>query len=539
MSIYSFDGAEFRTMLLGSLNLLAQYKDEIDRLNIFPVPDGDTGTNMHLTLLAAVNEAQQEKSTRIDTVSLAVARGALMGARGNSGVLLSQLFRGFATALEGQHKANATDLARGFTEAYKTAYRTVSNPVPGTILTVAQKTAEAMQEACRRSQDVLRVLVVSLKAAQESLKETPELLPVLKESGVVDAGAKGFCVILEGILHSLKGPEELDLLLNVVSRQKEDYLGPLPESKQAITYKYCTEFIVKGKNIPLEKIQQELNNYGDCLMVVGDDAQAKVHLHSNHPGLVMEYCLNFGTLSNIHITNMDEQHRERINPETKDQLDKEIGIISVSMGEGIKAIMESLGADVVITGGQTMNPKTEDIVKAIQNTPAKNIIILPNNKNIILTAEQAARISSKQVAVVSTKSIPEGIAALMNFNPEQEFSKNIEQMVTAINNIITGEITTAVRNSSYDGNPINSGDFIALAKDTIIAAGNSLQETFKLLISHLVTAPESLVTCYYGQDIDQKTAENLIEQTVQLYPDLEIELHSGGQPVYHFIISVE
>lgn len=537
MSLYSFDGQGLKKMILGSTNLLARHKSEIDALNVFPVPDGDTGNNMYLTLLAAAKEIQNLETTHIGEVAEAAAQACLMGARGNSGVILSQLVRGFARALAGKDRANALEVVEALEEGAKFTYQAVMNPVEGTMLTVMRRSAEAARTAVLRNYDLLRVMIITLREARLALSETPELLPVLKQAGVVDAGGRGYVVILEGILNVLKRAEDFSLLKDFTTRQEsKTSKGLTRELDTEIHFTYCTEFLVKGSNIPLDTLRHELAPYGDCLMVVGSDRVAKVHIHSNHPGLVLENCLNYGSLHDLAIHNMKEQHQQLKKGPSPE---KEVGIVTVGTGEGIIDIMNSLGADTVVMGGQTMNPSTEEIVRAIRGVPARGVLLLPNNKNIILAAEQAASlVKDKEVKVVPTRTIPQGLSALLAQNPTGSLEDNFQQMSGAARSIVTGEVTRAVRETVHNGLNIQQGDLIGIAEGNIVAVGQDLTRVVKELLDGMLAEDHSLVTLYYGADVGQR-AEEILEQLKVHHPEIEFELHYGGQSLYQFILSAE
>ncbi|GAB6157073.1 DAK2 domain-containing protein [Desulfotomaculum varum] len=538
MSLYSFDGQGLKKMILGSTNLLARQKTEIDALNVFPVPDGDTGNNMYLTLLAAAKAIQDLETCHIGEVAEAAAQACLMGARGNSGVILSQLVRGFARALEGKEKANALEVVEALEEGAKLAYQAVMNPVEGTMLTVMRRSAEAARTAVLRNYDLLRVMIITLREARLALQETPEILPVLKEAGVVDAGGRGYVVILEGILSVLKRVEDFSLLKDFAARQEDKFAkGFSRELDTEIQFTYCTEFLVKGSNISLDAIRHELVPYGDCLMVVGSSQLVKVHIHTNHPGLVLENCLNYGSLHEVAIHNMKDQYRQ--NQKQAPEPEKEVGIVTVGSGEGIIEIMNSLGADAVVVGGQTMNPSTEEIVRAIQGVAARGVIILPNNKNIILAAEQAAKmIKDKEVKVVPTRTIPQGLSALLAQQPSGNLAENFQRMSEAARSVVSGEVTRAVRETTYNGLQIKQGDLIGITEGAIVTVGQDINRVVKELVANMLEDDHSLVTLYYGLDAGE-TAEKIFNDLKLNYPELEFELHYGGQPLYHYLISVE
>lgn len=542
MYIFSFDGEQLKYMLVGAANQLAESKAEIDALNVFPVPDGDTGTNMYLTMLAGVREARQVENGKISDVAAAAARGCLLGARGNSGVILSQIFSGFAEALAGKDRAGAADFARAFRRGADAAYRAVGNPVEGTILTVCRKTAEAIELASARSKDPVRIILLAYRAARQALDETPELLPVLREAGVVDAGGKGLVAILEGIIRALKDAaarRNIELFDLAVSRQKEFAGGRAREFTADIEFTYCTEFILMGRNIPLDTLRQELLPYGDCLLVVGDDRTAKVHIHSNHPGLVLECGLKYGGLHNVQVNNMEEQHQEFRGSPGNGAESKPLGVVAVGAGEGITTILESMGVDVVVEGGQTMNPSAEDLVKAINEVNAETVILLPNNKNILMAARQAASLAVKDVRVVPSVSIPQAFAAMLSYNPYASPEDNLSRMEGALDDVKTGEVTRAVRDTVVEGRSITRGDFIGMAEDRLVASGGSLDEVVARLIRVMLDEESSLVTLYYGAGMTGAEAREVMNGLEETFDELDFELHYGGQPLYHFIISVE
>jgi len=558
---------------MGAVNLLGELQEEINALNVFPVPDGDTGTNMYMTLAAAVKEAGCAEGNELGLVAEAAARGAFMGARGNSGVILSQILKGFSRAFRGKEQGSAADIAEGFQKGAEEAYRAVTDPVEGTILTVARKTAEAAKLASKRSSDLLRVIVSCYRQSVRTLEETPQMLPVLQEADVVDAGGRGYTAILEGILRSLRIAQEIELLQDFAARQKKKIMFgrafQRDDIDEVIEFAYCTELVVKGKDLPLEALRRELASYGNSLVVIGEKDMAKVHIHSNHPGLVMESCLNFGTLHDVKVDNMKEQHRDKyaaagaaartaakvaagaaagsaagnadesIEENMTEAAGKVTGIVSVGIGEGIIEIMRSLGADAVVLGGQTMNPSTDDIARAVASVPASRVIVLPNNKNVILTARQAADASKKKVRVIPSESIPQGLAALLAFNPEADMDENEMRMQEALSAVRTGEITTAVRDSSANGLQIKKGDVIGMSDGKILAVGPNTRDVLFKLIPAMAPGGDELVTLYYGSNLTAAEAENIMGTLEKEFPDYEFELYEGGQPHYHFIISVE
>lgn len=539
MRFESFDGNEFKKMLVGSANRLAEARDDINALNVFPVPDGDTGTNMYLTLLAGVKETSNIQSGSVGDVAAAAARGCLLGARGNSGVILSQFMQGFASAVEGIDRVDPYDVARAFTAGADFAYKAVINPVEGTILTVARRSAESFQTSVERGADLLKAMVYTYKQSRQALDASPELLSVLKEAGVVDAGGKGLVLILEGIIYALKmaaGRQEIELFDLASSQHREFVDSNAANFDAVIEFTYCTELIIRGSGLPLERLRSELSPYGDCLMVVGEGDAAKVHIHSNHPGLVLECCLKYGALHNVQIHNMEEQHKEFRQPV---QPPRPLGVVAVGYGEGLVKIMESLGVDVVVGGGQTMNPSTEHLLQAINQVNAEKIFVLPNNKNIVMAAEQAASLSEKEVRVIPSHAIPQGLAAMMAFDPHDDFGENELRMRDALKSVQSGEMTRAVRDTTVKGINICSGDYIALHEEEIISTGAELNDVVQELIRAMLTGGAGLVTLYYGEEIKEQDAQYIIGKLSETYPDTDFELHNGGQPLYHFIVSAE
>lgn len=537
MTLYAIEGSQLQEIFAAGATKLARLRKEIDNLNVFPVPDGDTGTNMYLTFIAALQEIGTVKDDAISAVAAAAARGALAGARGNSGVILSQLLQGLANALATKRQATAIDIAEALAAGADLAYRAVGQPVEGTILTVARRAAEAARFAAARTADLRRLCLHIYREARRALAETPDMLPILKETGVVDAGGKGYVVILEGILQAFRRAYDTSLLevppVFPGPDGKEEPAAPSAagEYRGPIVFGYCTEFIIRGDCLLAEEVRAALEGMGDCLMVVGNHETLKVHIHSNHPGRVLETGLQFGELTSVQVINMREQHARL----QADQ--KPIGVVSVALGEGLTNIMESMGADIVVSGGQTMNPSTEEIVRAAQQVAAQCVIILPNNKNVILAAEQAKQLADKDLRVVPTTSIPQGLAALLAFDPHTPLETNLTRMRTAAEGVKTGEVTSAVRDARLNGQPIKAGEYLGLAQESVFQ-GVSLAETTAAVVAHLAE-PGSLVTLYYGGEASQATAEEVVRQLQERMPEVEFEVHYGGQPFYHFIISVE
>ncbi len=541
MAVYSFDGDDLKTMLRGAVDLLEQTKEEIDSLNVFPVPDGDTGTNMYQTLSSALKEALGIESNHIGLVAEACARGGLIGARGNSGVILSQVLQGFALSLHSKENASAADISDALENGAQMSYRAVMTPVEGTILTVVKKSAEGA--ANRRSRDLLRIMAAVMKSAFTALQNTPDLLPVLKQAGVVDAGGKGFVTILEGALQALKSASPTAKTpspkpaARTVSRV-QNLLG-YQGSAQSLSFNYCTELIIKGNNLPGDTIKSQLSPFGDSLMVVGDNSTIKVHIHSNHPGLVLECCLKYGSLSDLKINNMSEQYNEFISGDKNNEPGKPFVIISVGAGEGILSIMKNLGADAVLAGGQTLNPSTGEFLEIVGQVPSSKIIILPNNKNIILAAEQARGLSPKEITVIPARSIPQGISALLSLHQDNDFNTTVLKMNEALSSVLTGEVTRAVRDTTYNDLVIKKGQLIGLVDGDLITAGDEMSKVFYDILAEMVEGCGQLITLYYGENANINEIEVLLETARVKYGESDFELQKGGQPVYDLIISVE
>ncbi|NLM36893.1 MAG: DAK2 domain-containing protein [Firmicutes bacterium] len=541
MNLDLIDGPKLKQILAAGVDNLVGHKEEVDALNVFPVPDGDTGTNMSLTFQAAFREAEKAADNVTDILERA-AQGALMGARGNSGVIVSQFFRGFARAVGKVDKLGIPEMVRGMVGAANTAYQAVRKPVEGTILTVIREAGEKAQKLQGKEKDLLRFLEQVFKHAEEVLAKTPEMLPTLKQAGVVDAGGKGLLFFFQGVLAGLKG--EAIVVEKAAPDEKKELFARVEDDldPENITFQYCTEFIVRGDNMDLETIREDLDPHGDCLLVVGDEKTAKIHIHTNNPGLILDYAVRLGSLSEIDINNMVEQSQQRLEQlrrEQPPQANKEIGLVAVASGDGLQNIFRSLGVDEVISGGQTMNPSTEDLYKAVMKVPAKQVIILPNNSNIVMTAGQVSELTDIPLAVVPSKFIPQGIAALMAFAPEESLVHNQEAMTRALSTVVTGEVTFAVRASSINGLEIQEGDIIGLKDGDITCKGKDASAVLLDLLAHCVEEDDSFITIYYGHDINEKEAESVLEKVQALYPDAEVELYFGGQPLYYYLFSVE
>lgn len=532
------DGYLWTKMIVASGKYLEKHKSFVDSLNVFPVPDGDTGTNMSLTIASAAKAILQKEENNIGDAAKTVSYGALMGARGNSGVILSQLFAGFAKSTEGKEKLDSVGIAQALETAVKTAYQAVMNPVEGTILTVSRESSIAAKEAAQEPEATpVSVLAAAYNGAMTALQKTPSLLPVLKQAGVVDAGGQGFVYIIEGMLKALNG-EEIDYAAktDVIINDEKTAINYFND--ETLEFQYCTEFVLKKKarNLDLEAIRAFLIDKGDCLLVVGNQDTGKIHIHTNHPGKVLDYCTELGTLHEVQINNMSEQSREM---QMKGKALKRLGIVSVAVGNGMIEIFKSLGVDAVITGGQTMNPSTQDFIDAIDNILAEEVIILPNNGNVLLTAKQAANVAAKPCQVVETKTIPQGISALMAFNATNDILFNKEKMQEASKTVKTLEVTYAVRNSKFNGHNIEKNQILGIADGELVLTGNTPADVVEKLISGNLNSHYELVTIYYGEDIQDDEARKLVETLSEKYDEVDFELHQGGQPLYYYLISLE
>ncbi|WHH59887.1 DAK2 domain-containing protein [Petroclostridium sp. X23] len=532
------DGKTLKRMIVSAANNLENNKKAVDELNVFPVPDGDTGTNMSLTLLTASKEVKQKDDNNVSVIADVLASASLRGARGNSGVILSQLFRGFAKELKDRGSMDAKAFAFAMQAGVDTAYKAVMKPTEGTILTVAREGAKRAIEASEKNDDIIEVFEAAIAHANHILDQTPEMLPVLKKAGVVDAGGKGLIVILEGALYALKTENEIEQSENqsVIVEQKSN-----AAVLEDIQFAYCTEFLIQKKDGTLggDLLKSKIECLGDSMLVIDDEDVIKVHIHTNNPGTVIEESLKLGELVNIKIDNMKEQHRHNVSYGQEKIENKPYGFITVAMGEGLKNIFVDLGIDKVIEGGQTMNPSTEDILKAIDEVHADHIFILPNNKNIILAAEQAKTLTDKNIIVVPSKSIPQGIAAMLAFNMEADAQKNSQDMAAALESVKTGQVTYAVRNSSFDDQEIIQGDILGIQDGKIEIAGKNVSEVSCQLLHLLVDEESSVISIFYGDDIDEDQVQELSEYAEEQFPDCDVEVHNGGQPLYYYVISVE
>jgi len=529
------DGKLLREMIISGANKLTNDKALIDRLNVFTVTDGDTGTNMSLTIASAISELAKLKDDDITLIGKAIAKGSLMGARGNSGVILSQILRGFAKGVEGKDTLGVKDVAKALKESSDVAYKAVMKPVEGTILTVIRETATYAMSIRKEEISMEDFLNKILEEAKNSLIRTPELLKALKDANVVDSGGKGLVSFMEGMMMGYYGQM-------VESRQADsiDYEEFMESDihifEGEIEFGYCTEFMVMDADIEPQELRSRIERDGDSMVVVGDDGIIKIHIHTNDPGKVLETAGKHGQLDKIKIENMRIQQKNLISEKNKEA--KPYGLISVSMGSGIAHIMKDFGVDQIIEGGQTMNPSTQDFIKAINNINSENIIILPNNSNIILAANQAKELSEKNVEVILTKTVPQAISALMVFEPSEDFKTNTHNMQEATKTVKSGQITYAVRDTNSEGIEINEGDIIGIGEGRILTCTKSVDQAVVELLDNIVDM-DDIITLYYGQDVTQDQAEALKERLEEIYDDMDVEVHKGGQPLYYYILSVE
>ncbi|ADP32097.1 DAK2 domain-containing protein [Bacillus atrophaeus] len=557
MSKRKLDGRAFAEMILSGSQNLSQNAGVVDALNVFPVPDGDTGTNMNLSMTSGAREVEHLETSDIGKVGIALSKGLLMGARGNSGVILSQLFRGFSKSIEQKKEINANEFAAALQAGVDMAYKAVMKPVEGTILTVAKDAAKEAVAAAQKETDIIKLMEAVTEEAEASLNRTPDLLPVLKEVGVVDSGGKGLLCVYEGFLASLKGETvsaktALPSLDDMVSAEHHKSAQSMMNTED-IEYGFCTEVMVRldqdKREFNEETFRNDLSRFGDSLLVIADDTLAKVHVHAEEPGNVLNYAQNYGELIKIKIENMREQHTSIISqdlmpadsgapvvPSTKKQ---PYGIVTVAMGEGISELFKSIGASSVIEGGQTMNPSTEDIAEAVKSVNAEVVFILPNNSNIIMAANQAASVLEQQVFVIPAKTVPQGMSALLAFNPQQEPEVNEANMLDAIQQVKSGQVTYSVRDTHIDGHDIKKGDFMGILNGTIIGSAEDQLAAAKMLLSEMIGEEDEIVTVLYGEDASAEEAAQLEEFLGDKFEDVEVEIHNGKQPLYSYIFAVE
>ena len=565
MEITSINSKLLARMFLAGAKNLDSKKDWINELNVFPVPDGDTGTNMTMTIMSAAKEVSSLTNPTMAELAKAISSGSLRGARGNSGVILSQLFRGFCKVIKEYDEIDVTILCEACQKAVETAYKAVMKPKEGTILTVAKGAAEKALELSDETEDVVTFVEEVIKQAEYVLDQTPEMLPVLKQAGVVDSGGQGLVQVLKGAYDALIG-KEIDYTIEGAPT------GAAPakisaETEAEIKFGYCTEFIIV-LNAPMSDNEEHaykafLESIGDSIVVVADDENVKTHVHTNDPGLALQKALTFGSLSKIKIDNMREEHQEKLikdsqklaaqqkaeeeayeaaqaDEKTNNMPAKEMGFVSVSIGEGMNEVFRGLGVDYLIEGGQTMNPSTEDMLNAIEHVNAKTVFILPNNKNIIMAANQAVDlVEDKQIIVIPTKTIPQGITALVNYIPDHSAEENKEQMMAEIENVKTGQVTYAVRDTEIDGKTIKQNDFMGIGDKSILSVGTDLRATTLEMVDAMVDEDSAIVSIYFGSDSDEDSANELAAAIEEKYPDVEVEVNDGGQPIYYYVISVE
>lgn len=547
--ISKINGKLFADMIIQGAQNLSNNADLVDSLNVYPVPDGDTGTNMNLTMTSGREEVENNLSKNIGELGKTFSKGLLMGARGNSGVILSQLFRGFCKNIESESEINSKLLAESFQAGVETAYKAVMKPVEGTILTVAKDAAQAAIGKANNTEDCIELMEYIIVKANESLENTPNLLAVLKEVGVVDSGGKGLLCVYEGFLKALKG-EKVEAKVAKLDKDEfvhdeHDFHGVI--NTEDIIYGYCTEMMVRfGKNkkaFDEQEFRQDMSQFGDSLLVINDEEIVKVHVHTEYPGKVFNYGQQYGELIKLKVENMREQHREVIRKEQHTAKPKmetvETAIITISMGEGISEIFKSMGATHIISGGQTMNPSTEDIVKVIEQSKCKRAIILPNNKNILMASEQAASIVDAEAVVIPTKSIPQGISALFQYDVDATLEENKAQMADSVNNVKSGSLTYAVRDTKIDGVEIKKDAFMGLIEDKIVSSQSDQLTTVTELLNEMLADDSEILTVIIGQDAEQAVTDNMINWIEEQYPDVEVEVHEGGQPIYQYFFSVE
>ena len=541
-----------KMFLAGAANLEAK-KEFINELNVFPVPDGDTGTNMTLTILSAAKEVKALENPDMVAIAKAISSGSLRGARGNSGVILSQLLRGFTKEIREHKEIDTITLAKACERATATAYKAVMKPKEGTILTVAKGASQKAAELAETTEDLDTFISEVINYAQEVLEKTPEMLPVLKEAGVVDSGGQGLLEVMRGAYDAFQG-KEIDYSAIEASAGTK-MVKPSEQAETEIKFGYCTEFIIMLEKEFTAKDETEFKAYlesiGDSIVCVADDDIVKIHVHTNDPGLAIQKALTYGQLSRMKIDNMREEHQERLIKDAeklaaqqaeakKAEPRKEVGFIAVSIGEGMNEIFRELGADYIIEGGQTMNPSTEDMLNAIDQVNAEHIFILPNNKNIILAAEQAkSLVEDKKIFVVPSKTVPQGIAALINFLPDLSPEENLENMTAEMGHIRTGQITYAVRNTNIDGMEIHEGDIMGIGDSGMLAVGQDVEETVLETLKRMVDDESELISVYYGEDVTEVKAEALVKKAQEAFPNCEVELNDGGQPIYYYLLSVE
>lgn len=541
----SINGATFRKMILNGAKLLDINKQHVDSLNVFPVPDGDTGTNMSFTMLSAAKEVSNCPSNNIDALCNALSKGALRGARGNSGVILSQILKGMSTVLSQSAEITAKSLAKAMSAGTEIAYKAVTKPKEGTILTVVRIMSEHAMKITKKSMEVVDFLQSVIDAGEEALKLTPELLPVLKKAGVVDAGGRGLLIIFQGFQHLLAGKEDANIAFDdsiQVNNQYDEQAHFDYNDLAEIEFAYCNELFIinlhkKTTEADIDRLRENLMTIGDCVLVIGDLNMVKVHVHSNEPGTVLAYCLELGEIDRIKIENMLEQNRALIG-QKKEEL-KPYGLVSVCAGEGLTSIFKDLLVDKIIEGGQTMNPSAEDIAKACDSIAAKDVFVLPNNKNIILAAEQAKALSKRTIHIIPTKNIPQGLSAVLAFNPDDTVENNETNMNEAISTIKAGLVTYAVRSTQIDNFKLKEGDIIGIDSKSIVAKGEKVEKVTKDLVEKMMDSDVSNITLYFGDSVTEEEANAIAQDLTDKYKKCDVDIHFGGQPLYYYIVSLE
>lgn len=530
----------FKKVIKNGVALLKENMELVNTLNVFPVPDGDTGTNMYLTLYEAFQEMDKKETEDLSRLAATLSKGTMMSARGNSGVILSQLMRGFSEVLTHSSSMTPALLARSLENASAVAYKAVMKPVEGTILTVARSVGKGAVKAVDSSSTLAQVLEAGLQAGESTLEKTPQMLDVLGEAGVVDAGGQGYLFFLQGLLEALQGKKyrRLDTELKVIT---PSFSRPVTPVDEGLEFVYCTEFLIRGQDLPLEKFRQELARFGDSLLVVGASDMVRLHIHTNHPGEVLEYGLAWGDISKININNMEEQKEEHLHSweKKKKEIQDRVGVIAVVPGEGLKEIFTGLGADTVILGGQGKNPSTRDLVEAVEDLAVSKVIILPNNKNIISAAEQVQELSSQDIFVIPSKNIPQGIASLMAYTPGQDLHLILTDMKAGLGEIKSGELTYAVRDSELNGHQIKKGDVLGLWDEQLQVVTSGCEEGLFTLLQMMVDEEDEMITLYRGLEMAAGEYEHLEEKVVEEFPHHEVEVYLGGQPLYYYYISVE
>ncbi|OPL08033.1 MAG: hypothetical protein AVO33_02860 [delta proteobacterium ML8_F1] len=541
MDIKSIDAGLLTKMFIQGTLSLDKDKEKINGLNVFPVPDGDTGTNMTLTMQSAIEELSKKEYSTVAAVSKAVSKGSLMGARGNSGVILSQIFRGFAKGIEDKEVLSPADFARGLKTAASTAYKAVLKPVEGTILTVMRLTAEKAEHLNLEDIAFHDFFKIIIAAANEALKDTPNQLEVLRQAGVVDAGGMGFISILNGFNNGVLGREMEENI--VTAKATESLAGHGHAAPGDITFQYCTEFIIKTPHEDATALRDEVFTLGDSMVFVQDEDLVKVHVHTNNPGIAIEAALRYGDLVSVKIDNMKEQHENILFKESQEKKGalekKKYGFIAVAMGEGLKEIFENLGVDHIIFGGQTMNPSTEDIMAAMEEINAEHVFILPNNPNIIMAANQARELSRGDVTVLPTRSIPQGISALVGFNEELGVKQNEEEMLKILRSVKTLQITYSVRDTNFDSKAIKKDDILGILDGEIVCVEATIADGLVKGIEKAIDEDTEIIAIYYGEEVDKAQTEALVEKLQENYPDTDFEIYYGGQPLYYYLVSLE